>query len=262
MRPINLIPEDEQRRSRGPSSSGNPLAYLIVGALAIALAGVVMLVLTSNTINDRESEVVTLQVQKAAATARAQRLSAYASFQQVAEQRKQTIANLADSRFDWARVIKQLSLVLPPNVFFTSLSGSAGGGESSEGIAGPSLTIAGCAPIQNAVAGFVATLKQIDGVTRVELKQSVIGGSEGQVNGASGCSVGHKAQFSILVAFDEAPSSPDSATATEAPTTEAPTTEGSESEGSTGTESEPGSTEGAPTESTSATTADPTGAEG
>lgn len=264
MRPINLIPEQEQRRTRGPSSSGNSLAYLIVGALAIALAGVVMLVLTSNTVNDRESEVATLQVEKAAATARAQRLSAYASFQQVAEQRKQTIAGLADGRFDWARVINQLSLLLPPNVFFTNLSGSAGGGEGSEGIAGPSLTIAGCAPTQNAVAGFVATLKQIDGVTRVELKQSGLAGSEGQVNGASGCAVGNKAQFVILVAFDEAPASPDSATATEAPTTEAPAEgEGSEAESSTstGTESTEGS-EGAPAESTSASTADPTGAEG
>ena len=266
MRPINLIPEQEQRRSRGPSSSGNPLAYLVVGALAIALVGVAMLVLTSNTVKDRESEVATLQVEKAAATARAQRLSAYASFQQVAEQRKQTIAALADGRFDWARVIKQLSLVLPRNVFFTNLSGSAGGGESSEGIAGPSLTIAGCAPTQNAVAGFVATLKQIDGVTRVELQQSGLGGNEGgQVNGASGCSVGNKAQFVILVAFDEAPPSPDSATAEEAPTTEAPATEGegSEPEGSTSTGSESTEgTEGAPAESTSATTADPTGAEG
>src|SRR6201999_2224382 len=203
VRPINLIPEEEQRRSRsrGPSSSGNPIAYLVVGALAIALAGGVMLILTSNTINDRESEVATLQVEKAAATARAERLSAYASFQQVAEQRKQTIAGLADSRFDWARVIEQLSLVLPRNVYFTNLSGSAGGGEGSECRAGPSLTIARCAPSQKAGAAFVAPLREIDGVTRVELKQSVIGGSEGQSTGASSCSVGHKPQFSILVAF-------------------------------------------------------------
>jgi Tfp pilus assembly protein PilN len=252
VRPINLIPEGEQRRTRGPSSSGSPIAFLIVGALAIALVGVVMLVLTSNKVGDREGEVATLQVEKTAATARAERLSAYASFQQVAEQRKQTIAGLADSRFDWARVIEQLSLVLPRNVYFTNLSGSAGGGEGSEGVAGPSLTIAGCAPSQNAVAAFVATLKEIDGVTRVELKQSVIGGSEGQSTGASSCSVGHKPQFSIMVAFDEAPSSPDTGAATEVPTTEEGSTEGSTSEG---TESEAGGSESAPTDSTSASTA-------
>jgi Tfp pilus assembly protein PilN len=257
VRPINLIPEEEQRRSRGPSSSGNPLAYLIVGALAIALVGVVMVALTSNKISDREGEVATLQAEKTAAVAQAQQLSAYTSFQQVAEQRTQTIAGLADSRFDWARVIKQLSLVLPRNVFFTNLSGSAGGGESSEGLPGPSLTIAGCAPSQNAVAAFVATLKQIDGVTRVELKNSSIGGSEGQQNGASVCAVGRKAQFGIVVAFDEAPPSPDSTSGIEVTTegeAEGSETEGTEPQGSSSSE-ETGSEESAPSDSTSASAA-------
>ncbi|HEX4752676.1 MAG TPA: PilN domain-containing protein [Solirubrobacterales bacterium] len=266
MRPINLIPEEERRRSsRGPSAPGGPIAYLIVGALAIALVGVVVLVLTSNQISERESEVATLQVEKAAATAKAEKLTAYTSFEQVAEQRTQTIAGLANSRFDWVRVIKQLSLTLPPNVFFTNLSGSAGGGESGgEGITGPSLTIAGCAPSQNAVAGFVASLKEIDGVTRVELKQSVVGEGAGQATGASACSVGHKAQFQIIVAFDEAPPSPDSTAGIAEATTEAESStegsepessesESSESESST-TETEAGGSETAPTESTQAST--------
>ena len=110
-------------------------------------------------------------------------------------------------------MIKQLALILPSNVYFNSLTGSAGGGEGgSEGIAGPSLTIAGCAPDQDAVAGFVASLKEIDGVTRVELKQSQVTESsgEGGATGASSCAIGRKAQFQIIVAFDEAPPSPDS----------------------------------------------------
>ncbi len=232
MRPINLIP-DEQRRTRGPSAPGGPLAYLVVGALVILLVGVVVLVLTSNQISDREGEVATLQAEKASASAQAQELSAYTSFQQVAEQRTRTIAELANARFDWARVIKQLSLTLPPNVYFTNLSGSAGGGEGggAEGIAGPSLTIAGCAPGQDAVAGFVASLKQIDGVTRVGLQQSQVGESEGGTNGASACSVGRKAQFTIVVAFDEAPASPDSSTGSPEPAGAEPGAEGSEAGG-------------------------------
>jgi Tfp pilus assembly protein PilN len=267
MRPINLIPEEERRRSRRDrSSSGSPLPYLLVGALAIGLIGVVMLVLISNTISDRESEVTALQAERAAATARADSLTPYASFQDVAEQRTQTVAGLADSRFDWARVIKQLALTLPKNVYFTSLSGSAGGGEGgAEGISGPSLTIAGCAPGQNAVAGFVASLKEIDGVTRVELKQSQVAeAGAGGATGASACSVGRKAQFQIIVAFDEAPPSPDSSAgqleATEAESsaegTESSATgaEGSsESEGSSG-EPESGGETALP-ESASASTA-------
>jgi Tfp pilus assembly protein PilN len=270
VRPINLIPESERRRSRDASASLNPLAYLVVGALVIALVGVVMLVLTSNQISDRESQVATLQAEKAAATIEAEKLTAYTSFQQVAEQRTQTIAQLADSRFDWVRVLEQLSLTLPRGVFFTNLSGSAGGGESgAAGIAGPSLTIAGCAPTQNAVAGFVASLKQIDGVTRVELKQSVVGEGEGQATGASSCAVGRKAQFQILVAFDEAPPSPDLGTGAPEASTEAEGTtegegsgEGTEAEGSTtestppgSTETEPGATEAPASESTQASTA-------
>ena len=266
MRPINLIPEEQRRRTRGAGvPSGNPLAFLVVGALAILLVGVVMLVLTSNQVSDRESEVATLQAEKAAAAAEAAQLTPYASFQQVAEQRTATIAELANSRFDWVRVMRQLSLTLPPDVFFTNLSGSAGGGEG--GITGPSLTIAGCAPGQDDVAGFVASLKQIDGVTRVELKQSVVGETEGQATGASICSVGHKAQFNIIVAFDAAPPSPDSGAAIEAAPTEGETEEGS-TEGTTesGSTEEGGSasteTETTPapsssaTESTSASTAD------
>jgi Tfp pilus assembly protein PilN len=268
VRPINLIPEGERRSRRGQSARGGPFAYLIVGALAIALVGVVMLVLTSNQISDRESEVATLQAEKAAATATAEKLTAYASFQQVAEQRTQTIADLANSRFDWVRVIKQLSLTLPPNVYFTNQSGSAGGGEGgTEGITRPSLTIAGCTPGQNSVAGFVAALKEIDGVTRVELKQSVVGESEGQATGASACSVGRKAQFQIIVAFDEAPPSPDSSAGIAEATTEAEgSTEGSESESSSpsssesessssSSETEAGSSESAPPESAQASTA-------
>jgi Tfp pilus assembly protein PilN len=235
MRPINLIPEEERRRSRRDrASSGSPLPYLIVGALAIGLIGVVVMVLISNTISERESEVAALQVEKATATAQAQKLAPYASFQAVAEQRTQTVAGLADSRFDWARVIQQLALTLPKDVYFNSLSGSAGGGgEGSEGISGPSLTIAGCAPGQDAVAGFVASLKEIDGVTRVELKQSQITEpGQGGVTGASACSVGRKAQFQLIVAFDEAPPSPDSS----AGQLEAAEPEGSTESGSTGAE--------------------------
>jgi Tfp pilus assembly protein PilN len=259
VRPINLMPE-EQRRSRGSSTPGGPLTYLVLGALAILLIGVVMLVLTSNQISDREAEVANLQAEKTAATAEAQRLAAYTSFQQVAEQRTRTVAELANGRFDWVRVLKELSVTLPPNVYFTNLSGSAGGGEGgSEGIGVPSLTIAGCAPGQTAVAAFVASLKVIDGVTRVELQQSAISESESGATGASACSVGRKAQFTIVVAFDEAPPSPDSSTGSaELPTTEAEP-EGSESgsgesEGGESSADESGAGEAAGAESTQATT--------
>ena len=242
MRPINLIPQEE-RRSHGTTTRTGPLAYILVGSLAVLLIGVVMLVLTSNQISDRKDEVTSLEAQKARAAALADRLAPYASFHQVAEQRTQTITSLADSRFDWSRVIRELSLILPQQVYFTGLTASAGGSESSA-VGGTALTLTGCAPGQNAVAGFVASLKQVDGVTRVGLNSSSLSGrSEGgeEAAGADFCSTGGKAQFVILVAFDSAPPSPDSGEASVAPlgeeSAEAPEGEAG-AEGATSSEGE------------------------
>jgi Tfp pilus assembly protein PilN len=246
VRPINLIPDEERRRSSGVATRTGPVVYLLVGALGVLLIGVIMLVLFTNSIHDREGEVTRLESEKAVATAQASKLAGYTSFKQVAEGRTRTISELADSRFDWVRVIRQLSLVLPKDVYFEGLKASAGGG-SEAGVAGPSLTVIGCGAGQGAVAGFVASLREIDGVTRVQLSQSTLNKGEGagkegsSEGGGSPCSKPGMAQFEIIVAFDAAPPSPDSATGmAEAGESESSTEgEGStEEEGSTESESE------------------------
>jgi Tfp pilus assembly protein PilN len=260
MRPINLIPTEE-RRSRGAAARSGPLPYLIVGALALLLVGVLMLIHVSNQVSGRESQVSRLEVTKSEATAQAAALTPFASFAQVTEQRTNTIAELANARFDWSRVIQQLSLIIPPDVYFTSLNGSAGASEES-GVVGPSLSITGCAPSQDAVAGFVATLKQIDGVTRTSLENSTAaegaGEGEGEVSGASACAVGGKTQFSILVAFDLAPASPDGAAPEEVETESTESSSESEppaEETETSSPETEGSSEGESTSTQSATTA-------
>jgi Tfp pilus assembly protein PilN len=237
MRPINLIPAEERGAHGGIARTG-PLVYILVGSLAVLLIGVVMLVLTSNKISDRESEVVRLEAQKAKVTAETSKLAPYVSFERVAKQRIETVADLADSRFDWVRVIHQLSLILPPGSSIEHLNASSGGG--SEGgtlaVTSPALGLAGCAPGQNGTAAVVAAMKQIDGVTRVGLSKSAVGGAAGE--GESKCSYGD-AQFELTVAFDEAPPSPDVAgqTPVAEPTTAetegSPEGESAESEGAT-----------------------------
>ena len=213
MRPINLIPEGE-RRSHGSTTRTGPLAYLIVGALGVLLIGVVMVVLTNNQISDRRAEVTGLEAELTAATSQAEALAPYVSFQQVAESRTQTIASLADTRFDWVRVIRQLSLILPPRTYLTSLTGSAGGGGEEVASGVPSLNLAGCAPGQEIVASFVAALKEIDGVTRVGLGSSTSAGEGGaqdeEGEGGAGCGAAGAYDFQVTALFDSAPPSPDS----------------------------------------------------
>jgi hypothetical protein len=83
-------------------------------------------------------------------------------------------------------------------------------------IAGPALEITGCATGQEAVAGFVTALKDIDGVTRVGVQSSELSQKEeastGTSSGSEESNEGNEcrtrsfiAKFEIVVAFDAAP---------------------------------------------------------
>jgi Tfp pilus assembly protein PilN len=215
MRPVNLIPPEERRNGGGVRSG--PLPYLILGALLAGLAAVVLLVTTSNQISSRETELAKLQRETASVEAVAHSLAPYVSFQAVSNDRTETITNLANSRFDWPKVMAQLALILPKDVELSSLSAnvtpsvSAGGGESValRGLsAGPGLSMAGCASSQQGVAAFLSALKEIDGVTRVGLQASTASEAEGEGGGsvsASGSCKGETTHFQIAVVFDAAP---------------------------------------------------------
>jgi Tfp pilus assembly protein PilN len=220
MRPVNLIPREERPGERRPMRGG-PLAYIVVGALVAALLGVTVLVATGNQISDRKSEVVQLETEKAAVEAQAQALDAYTQFHSVREQRVATVVSLADSRFDWERVMRELALILPGDVWLTTLTGTASPAVAPEGaasvslrgsIAGPALELVGCAASHDSVAGFVKALEDIDGVTRVGVQSSALGSGGGASTGStSTCQTrDFIAQFQLVVAFDAAPVAPDS----------------------------------------------------
>jgi len=209
MRPVNLIPPDQRRGDSAPLRTG-PLAYIVVGALALALLGVTLLVLTSNEVAEKKDEVATLHREDVAAQARAERLAPYSQFQALSQQRMETVASLANSRFDWPRVMRELALVLPGDVLLNNLTtgGPAGegesGGEGLGGSQGPALELTGCTTGQDEVARFVTALKDIDGVTRVGLQSSVVGEDAGG-GGAGECPPAYVAAFQISAAFDAAP---------------------------------------------------------
>jgi Tfp pilus assembly protein PilN len=226
MRPVNLIPVEDRHGQNAPLRTG-PVAYIVIGALVLALAGVTMLVLTGNKVADSKSELAQVKSEDAAAKSRAESLASYTQFAALHEQRVETITSLADSRFDWERVMRELALILPHDVWLNSLEASAsseaggsggtsGGGSLSSSIVGPSLAIGGCAAGQDAVANFVTALKDIDGVTRVGVESSELAGedegagSSGESGSAGGGGGGCRtrsfiAEFKLVVAFDAAP---------------------------------------------------------
>jgi Tfp pilus assembly protein PilN len=248
VRPVNLIPPEQRRGEQAQLRTG-PLMYIVLGTLVLVLIGVALLVTTDNHISDDKAEVATLKHEDAVAQAKAKRLAAYSQFETLAEQRIATVRSLADSRFDWERVMRELSLVLPNDVWLTSLTATAtpssavssegGGGASGlrAGTSGPALELVGCAAGQVSVASFVTALEDIDGVTRVGVQSSELGGKgneAGSGEGGSGdCRTSSSiAQFSLVIAFDAAPVPPAEGEEAVGSTTAAETTTSESSEGS------------------------------
>lgn len=224
MRPVNLIPPEDRRGEHAPLRTG-PLPYLLLGALVALLLGVTALVAANNQVAEAKSEVAKVESEDAVMSAKAQSLASYTQFRTMSEQRVETVSSLADSRFDWERVMRELALILPRDVWLVGLTATAAPGASLQGggggasnmrgsIPGPALELAGCAHGQEAVAGFVTALKDIDGVTRVGVPSSELpeegkdGGSEGGGSDSSGDECRTRkfiAKFEVVVAFDAAP---------------------------------------------------------
>jgi len=236
MRPVNLIPPEERRGDRAPTRTG-PIAYVVVGALALALAAVTAVVLTNNQITDRKGEVATLEAREAAAAERAEALAPYAEFATLEQSRSATVDSLARSRFDWERVLRELALVLPAEVQLTNVAGTVAPGLALEGasgnalrddVTGPALELSGCAANQEVVAELAASLEDIDGVTRVGVGHSTSTGAGSGGGSQAGCESDETVyQFEMLAAFDEVVLVPATPASPEAPATE-PTSSESE----------------------------------
>jgi Tfp pilus assembly protein PilN len=229
VRPVNLIPP-EDRHGGTPVRTG-PIAYLLVGALAIALAAVTMVVLANNKIGDRKAEIVQLNQQVAAVSAQADQLQPFIQFSDTERQRTDTVRALANSRFDWERVMRELALVLPGDISLTDLTATApnaatadASGTATGAPTVPTLELTGCAQGHDGVAGFLSALRDIDGVTSVDLQSSERASAD-EISGSSSTSTTDCrtnlsiSKFTLTVAFGAAPAAQG---ATAAPATAAP----------------------------------------
>ncbi len=245
MRPVNLIPAEERRGERQKARTG-PLVYVVVGVLGAILIGLALVVTTSNSISDSKAKKKDLEAQKESLQAQSQALRNYASFASLKAQREQTVVSLAHSRFDWERVMRELTLVLPEDVWLTQVTGTVSpnvtvtdsAGDTLRGsIQGPALALIGCGRSQDSVARLVAALHEIDGVTRVAVSKSekptdtaTDASSGGSGSGGAAAGQGDDCRtrstiprFEIVMAFDEAPVAATAASGT-TPGAPAPTT--------------------------------------
>lgn len=225
MRAVNLLPSD-QRRS-GAGAGGGRASYVVLGALAAVLVGIGAYVLTANQVTDRRAQLAQAGAEATSLERQAAAFKPYREFAQLSQTRVQTVADLARSRFDWERAMRELARALPGDVWLTSLVGTVKPGVNIEGGASqgatgsirsalpvPAIEMVGCTEGQSQVSRVMARLRTLQGVQRVSLasseKTESQSGSATTDGGSSGdCRNGDARfpQFQIVVFFD-APKTP------------------------------------------------------
>ena len=122
MRAVNLIPAD-QRRGGGAGRSGNAV-YLVLGVLAVLVVAAAAYALTGNQVNSRKGELAETKQEAEVQERKAAELRPFKDFATLSQTRVQTVSQLAASRFDWERAMRELARALPEDVWLTSLVGT------------------------------------------------------------------------------------------------------------------------------------------
>jgi Tfp pilus assembly protein PilN len=227
MRAVNLIPSDE-RRGRGASvgaGRSEGVAYVVLGVLAGLAILVLLYGVARHHASSRRSQLATIAAETQHERDAVAALTPYTSFMALREERMKSVAEVVDSRFDWAHAFHELGRVLPRDASISSLDGTVGStatstsSSSTAAPAGsatpvgsvPTITLGGCASSQSEVALTLQRLRLIDGVSDVSLKSSAKGGS-GSTSSAQQCAA-KSPSFTVQITFAPLPAAPESASA-------------------------------------------------
>ena len=181
MRAVNLLPGDV-RGSRKP-----PSAPLLVG---VVLGAVVMIALSAaflsasgkvadrrHTLEDKQAELAALPPVRAASDS-----SATDALNAEQAARVTAVTSALQRRVSWDRVLRELSMVLPNDVWLTNLSAKAP--QSAASTAAAAAPAAGATPTglvlggytysQEAVARLLSRLQVVPDLTNVQLQTSAV----------------------------------------------------------------------------------------
>jgi len=206
MRAVNLIPTEQRRAKATGKASGS--AYAIVGVLAVVLVMAVAYVLTSNKVNENETKATDAKQQADALEAQAAALGSFTNFAAIKDQRLASVVTTAQTRFDWERLMREVSMLMPEGSWLRTTSASVVGeasatGEPAAATAGaalsPTATFVGCTKKQSEVATLMVRMGQLHRATDVKLNQSAQEAADGE---ASIESCGPLYQFDVTVSFE------------------------------------------------------------
>jgi Tfp pilus assembly protein PilN len=233
------------------TTQGGIGAFVLLGALALVVAGVAAYVLSSNVVKQRQASLAEVSAKNDATVRRAAELKPFSDFQTLAQERAGTVQALASARFDWEQSLRDLSRALPKDVYLSSLKGTVGSATATGGsgirssIGSPAIELSGCTRSQPAVATMMSRLRNVQGVTRVSLSKSEKSDAAAPGAGATTvgpCGKGTPPSFEVVVFFEKATVADALATATgdSGPATGAAADSAPADSGSTSSAAKPG----------------------
>lgn len=203
MRPVNLIPESERRRK--PEGEGNS-SYAVLAVLGAVLLMTLTYVFVANQATSRSNDAAEASAEADRLEARAAELGSFGDFAAIKQTRIASVQQIAASRFDWERLIRELARVLPDGSWLHAVDASTTGdgvdtaAAATDGTAavGPQAHLTGCTPRQPDTAQLLLRLGRMHRVEDV-----VLGNSTREQGGARPTldSCGRLYQFDVTVSF-------------------------------------------------------------
>ena len=184
MRAINLLPRDDARRGRAQKSQLLVLVPVVVAVLMTAVLSA-MFLSASGTAKDKQAELSTLQDElHAIPTPNASRVKTQTALAADKQARVSALSGALSRRVAWDRVFRELSLVLPNDVWLATISAKAPVPSSTASppapaaagasVAATGFTLDGYTYSHPAVARLLSRLAVVPDLVNVQLQQSML----------------------------------------------------------------------------------------
>ena len=176
MRAVNLLPKDDGRQ-RGPSFRDNPLVIgAVVGSVLVTAVLAAMFLTASTSVADNQKHRDAVVAELAATPVPPPTVPGASELEQEKNARIGALAAALSGRLAWDRVLREVSLVLPDDVWLSSLSATAPIAASPTTAAG--FAINGRTYSHDGVARLLARLSVVPHLSNIQLQHSSVATSD------------------------------------------------------------------------------------
>jgi Tfp pilus assembly protein PilN len=178
VRAVNLLPSKKEIRERRRQPNVVALGG-VLGAVAVTAALALWFLSASGAVTERQSEVDALRAELAAIPAPAPLNTSGDALQQEKAARVTALSAALGKRVAWDRVLRELSLVMPNDVWLTTLQATSPTASGST-TGGGAFSISGRTYSHDSVARLLARLSLVPDLEQVKLEKSTLNKIEGK----------------------------------------------------------------------------------